>query len=71
MGENKQNILDLLLTCLQQTDNLWDLVDLKYQREESGEETVIATFANGFAKRVNVTADSGTSMIRDVIRWIV
>lgn len=72
MGEGKQYILDLLLTCLQQTDNLWDLTDLKYVRSEDGwTETVLATFSSGYTKAANVTMDSGTAMICDVIRQIV
>ena len=68
MGESKQLILDLLLTCLQATSNLYDLTDLKYVAED---ETVIATFSSGYTKTANVAMDSGTAMIRDVIRQIV
>ena len=71
MKEHKQLILDLLLTALQQTSNLWDLEDLKYKRYGDCEEAVIATFSNGGEKRVNVSMDSGTAMIIDVIRGIV
>ena len=63
--ENKQEILDLLLPALQATDNLDDLVSLVYYPEN---ELVRAGFANGLA---NVAMDSGTSMIRDVIKQIL
>lgn len=68
MNEDKQKILDLLLPSLQATRNLHDLIGLDYDEES---ETVIATFNNGYQKRVNVAIDSGTAMICDVIRQIV
>lgn len=68
MNEDKQKILDLLLPSLQATRNLHDLIGLDYDEES---ETVIATFNNGYQKRVNVAIDSGTTMICDVIRQIV
>lgn len=68
MEEDKQKILDLLLPALQATRNLHDLIGLDYDEES---ETVIATFNNGYQKRVNVAIDSGTAMICDVIRQIV
>lgn len=66
--EDKQKICDLLLPVLQETRNLHDLVDLEYDIET---ETVLATFASGGVKRVNVAMDSGTSMIQDIIKQIV
>lgn len=66
--ENKQNILNLLLPTLIATDNLHDLMSLQYDDERG---IVIATFVSGYAKIANVAADSGTSMIRDVIGQIV
>lgn len=66
--ENKQEILDLLLPALQATRNLYDLEDLEYDAER---ETVIATFRNGYKKTANVAMDSGTAMIRDVVKQIV
>ena len=68
MNEDKQKILDLLLPSLQATRNLHDLIGLDYDEES---ETVIATFNNGYQKRVNVAIDSGTAMICDVIHQIV
>ena len=67
MNEDKQMILGLLLPALQATDNLHDLIDLKY---DPISETVTAYFPGG-TKVVSVAADSGTAMIVDVIRKIV
>ena len=69
--ENKKEILDLLLPCLQATRNLHDLAGLDYTEDEYGNETVTATFGNGYQKRANVTADSGTAMIRDILSQII
>lgn len=68
MRENKQMICDLLLRALQETRNLHDLVELLY---DPGKEVVIARFNNGCTKRVNVSCDSGTAMIMDIVKWIV
>ena len=66
--ENKQEILNLLLPALQATRNLFDLASLEFDRER---EEVIATFANGHTKRANVALDSGTAMIKDVLKQII
>lgn len=68
MHEDKQKICDLLLPALQATRNLDDLINLQYDAEH---ELVQATFSSGFTKAANVTMDSGTSMIRDIIKQIV
>ena len=68
--ENKQLICDLLLPCLQKTRNLDNLNSLEYVREGYN-ETVKATFNNGYVKLANVSSDSGTAMIQDILRAIV
>lgn len=65
LDENKQHILDLLLKACQATRGASDLVSLVYDGET---ETVTATFESGGKRRINVAMDSGTAMIRDVIR---
>ena len=73
MEENKKEITKALLPVLQMTRNLWDLTDLEYREDEevSGIEIVIATFRNGHRKVVDVTMDSGTALIKDIINGIV
>lgn len=66
--EDRQKICDLLLPALQATRNLYDLTKLEYDAET---EMVYATFTSGYTKRANVAADSGASMIRDIILQIV
>ena len=66
--ENKQRICDLLLPALQATRNLSDLTALTFDPDT---ELVTATFDSGFTKHANVACDSGTAMIRDIIKQIV
>ena len=68
MREDKQKILDLLLPALQATRNLYDLQDLEYREER---DLVYAKFESGYQKVVNVAMDSGTAMIRDIVKQIV
>ncbi|RNM30674.1 hypothetical protein EDX97_07800 [Absicoccus porci] len=68
--EDKQLICTLLLPVLRRTRNLHDLEELEYKRK-GDDEIVIATFNNGYQKHVNVSLDSGTAMIVDVINHIV
>ena len=65
--EDKQAICDKLLEALQLTSNLHDLIYLKYFPDK---EQVVAHFPGG-NKTVNVSMDSGTVMIRDIINGIV
>lgn len=66
--EDKQKICDLLLPTLQATRYLDDLKNLEY---DSVQEVVLATFANGYQKMINVAASSGIGMIRDITKRII
>lgn len=68
--EDKQRILDLLLPELQATRHLYDLVSLKYVYKSTCHQYVEAKFASGYAKLINVSMDSGTGMIKDVMEYI-
>ena len=65
--ENKRKICDLLLPALQQTRSLCDLVDLEYIQEQG---IVLATFPSR-SIRINVMADSGIAMIKDVVEVLM
>lgn len=65
--EDKVKILASLLTTLRLTNNLADLEDLELCRR-FGDEFVIATFISGYQKEINVTFDSGTAMIKDIMK---
>lgn len=66
--EDKQMICDALLPALQLTRHLDDLFSLHYDPKT---EKVIADFTTGCVREVNVAADSGVAMIRDIIQQIV
>ena len=65
--EDKQRICKVLVPVLQMTKDLHDLVDLNF---DPGCKMVSAKFSNGAVKWANVTADSGTFMICDIIDQI-
>jgi hypothetical protein len=65
MKENKQEICSLLLETLRHTRYLYDLEALRYNPDE---ETAVAWFSDGHYKVVNVSMDSGFSMIRDILK---
>lgn len=67
MHENKQLICDLLLKTLQATRGASDTVSIEYFDES---ETVIVTFESGGKRVINVAMDSGTSMIRDIMKGL-
>lgn len=67
--ENKDLICRYLLWALQRTRGLWDLRDLIYDEHKG---TVAAVFQReagiDTVKEINVEADSGLAMIKDIIR---
>ena len=69
MDEDKQKICDLLLPALQATRAGSKLVNLVYTAELH-KENVTAVFQGGWKKVTNVTMDSGTALIYDVMRQI-
>lgn len=69
--EDKQMICDKLLEALQLTRQYEDLQSLIYLRGGEDHETVMALFAQGNAKEINVSMDSGSAMIRDILRALV
>lgn len=63
--ENKQKICDLLLLTLQATHNAADVINIIYDGES---EVVTVTFLSGGKRYINVAMDSGTAMIRDIMK---
>lgn len=72
--ENKQAICNAFAETLRMTRQFHDLVGLRYEVAEnipgSTREIVTPVYTHGNGKAVDVTADSGTAMIRDIMRWI-
>ena len=65
MHEDKHEICKRLFYTLTATRNCYDLVSLTYNAEE---EVVCAEFKGGYIRRINVAMDSGTALIRDVMK---
>ncbi len=63
-AEQKQRILDHLLTTLRETEDLKDLQALEYR---PGKEVVTAAFRNGQETDINIAGDSDIAMIYDVV----
>ena len=65
--ENKKRICSMLLPVLQETRAGCDLIDIRYDDEN---ETIELIFVAGYKKKVNVTADSGLAMIKDIVQQL-
>lgn len=69
MEEDKQAICDALCKTLQLTRGASDLIRIVYHRT-GGMEYAELKFQGSLRRRVNITRDSGTAMIRDILRHI-
>lgn len=67
--ENKREITTALTEVLKLTTQFENLEKLEYS-DFGTMEMVTATFKGGFTKRANVSMDSGTALIVDVIRQL-
>ncbi|MDD6666687.1 MAG: hypothetical protein PUE58_01760 [Lachnospiraceae bacterium] len=67
--EDKQAICNALAKALQLTRNHSDLVAISYVAEEDM-EFVIILWIGGTSKRIKVSMDSGTAMIRDILNGL-
>ncbi len=69
--EDKQKICDLLCKTLQATSNAWDVVSITYQvDDDSDTQTAIVEFQSGGKRYINVSWDSGTALIRDIMEHL-
>ena len=67
MPENKQRILDFLLSAIQNTNAGETLLYLKISDDE---RTVTVEYEGGYTEEINVHLDSGIAMIRDVVKQL-
>lgn len=65
-GLTKQDLCDALVPVLRMTRNLYDLESLEYDPDS---EIITAQFPGGKVW-INVAMDSGTAMIRDIMKQI-
>ena len=71
MKENAFILCQRLLKLVQATRAGADVVDIEYfSNNHTDDAHVDITWASGHTKRVDVTADSGIAMIKDVLRHI-
>ena len=70
MDENKQKICDLLAEALRATRDHSDLTGIRYEKLGEYTERTIVEYANGCTRVINVSMDSGTAMMRDILRHI-
>ena len=68
--ENKDLICNELAKLLKLTRNQSDLKALKYEILDNREDIVTVERESGGRKVVGVSMDSGTAMIRDIMRAI-
>lgn len=69
--EDKQAICDALAATLRLTRNHSDLDRIEYENdEELGLEFATSYWNGGTLRRTNVTMDSGSAMIRDIMKVI-
>lgn len=64
--ENKQKICDLLCEALKATRNHADIREMTFDPEHE----IVTIEWEGGRKNINVAFDSGTAMIRDIMRAI-
>lgn len=67
MYEDKDYIVQLFLKALQATGNQRDLKAARYEILDNNDEIVTLEWDNGYQKKVNVSADSGIALMRDIL----
>ena len=68
--EDKQKILDAFCKVLQMTRSCSDLESITYRvPDKTGSEYAVLKFQNG-DRMVNITGDSGTAMLKDVLKAV-
>lgn len=68
--EDKNMICEELAKLLRLTRNQSDLKALRYEILDNNEEIVTVEWEGGGRKVIGVSMDSGTAMIRDIMRAI-
>lgn len=66
--EDKNYIMQMLLATLKYTVAGLDIAAIRYEQISNGEEFAIIIYESGIHKPVNITADSGIALMRDILR---
>ena len=67
VSTKKAEVIKAFLPVLQLTRAGSDVIDLCYIKDKFGFENVYVTYADGRESVVEVTADSGATMLKDVL----
>ncbi len=65
--ENKQKICDLLVKALRVPEKVYDIESLTYNE---GNGTVEVRFIGGGNRLISVVTDSGTAMVRGIMKQL-
>ena len=68
MYKNKQEILNALCHVLKLTSNAADVESISYEKTDGGMEYANVLFEGGGKRKINISMDSGTAMIHDVMQ---
>ena len=68
--ENKETIIQLLLQALKFTVAGVDIEQIRYEQLTNGDEIAVIMYTNGYRQSVNISADSGLALMRDILRAI-
>lgn len=68
--EDKEEIITWLYHTLKQTVAGVGLDAIRYEQLGNGDEIAVLVYDNGYRKSVNITADSGVALMRDILRNI-
>lgn len=69
-ARRKQAVLNKLCETLQITDGAWDVENMMYRNFGPDNQMVDVEWQAGHHKLINVSGDSDTAMIRDVMKHL-
>lgn len=68
--EDKKEITNALFMALKTTIEGVDIKEMRYDKLENNKETVTIVYENEHRKVINVSCDSGVTLMKDVLRQI-
>jgi len=68
--DNKKLIVEKLMKLIKQTREGKAIENIAYKKGDGDDEFVYIYFLNGYTKKIDVTADSGIAMMRDILERI-
>ena len=68
--EDKNYIIQMLLQALRFTIAGQGIAEIEYKMISNGDEFATIIYDNGCRKPINITADSGVALMRDILRGL-